>query len=174
MGFDINKLKITDPYQRRKSRMSQCDVVILFLDFDGVLHPAINYDGAQLMCNLPLLETVLRRAPWVEIVVSSTWRQNRPLEELQALFSRDIRSRIIGVTPQWRDVQGDASFGAYVRQAEIEHYLRESGRPWGQWLAVDDQRHLFKPFCANLYATNPATGLTEADCEALEQRLHPI
>jgi hypothetical protein len=145
--------------------------MILFLDFDGVLHPAVNYDPAQLLCKLPLLEGVLRQAPSVEIVISSTWRETRTLSELQALFSDDIAQRIIGVTPHWRDIQDEASVGTYVRQAEIEVWLRSSGKPWQQWLAVDDQPHLFRPFCKNLIATNADTGLSAADCELLAQRL---
>lgn len=145
--------------------------MILFLDFDGVLHPAINYNAELSMCNLPLLEDVLRRCPHVDVVISSTWRETRTLDELQALFSADIAPRIVDVTPQWRDIQDEASYGTYVRQAEIEAWLKSTGRAWEQWLAVDDQAHLFKPFCKNLFATNPVTGLTEADCKVLTQRL---
>ena len=145
--------------------------MILFLDFDGVLHPAVNYDATQLLTKLPLLEAILRQHPSVEIVVSSTWRETRTLSELRALFSPDIASRVIGVTPAWRDIQDEASYGAYVRQAEIEAWLKSTGRIWEQWLAVDDQAHLFKPFCKNLFVTNAATGLTASDCEVLVQRL---
>jgi hypothetical protein len=146
--------------------------VILFLDFDGVLHPEVNYNAERILCNLPLLEDVLRSRPQVDVVISSTWRETRTLTELQALFTPDIRCRVIGVTPRWRDVQDAASYGTYVRQAEIEAWLRNAGRSWEQWLAVDDQKHLFRPFCKNLFVTNPATGLTEADRELLAQRLH--
>lgn len=147
--------------------------MILFLDFDGVLHPAVNHDPALLLCKRPLLEDVLRHCESVEVVVSSTWRETRTLSELQSLFSDDIAQRVVGVTPQWRDVQDEVSFGSYVRQAEIEAWLRKSGQPWQQWLAVDDQAHLFRPFCKNLYTTNPGTGLTEDDYEVLVQRLCP-
>ncbi|WP_332853644.1 HAD domain-containing protein [Duganella sp. S19_KUP01_CR8] len=146
--------------------------MILFLDFDGVLHPDINYNAELLMCNRPLLEDVLRSRPKVDVVISSTWREAHALGELQSLFCADIAPRIVGVTPRWREIQDDSAFGRYVRQAEIEAWLRSHNRAWQQWLAVDDQPHLFKPFCANLFATNPATGLTEADCEVLAQRLH--
>jgi hypothetical protein len=145
--------------------------MILALDIDGVLHPAVNYDAALMLCNLPLLEDVLRLCAWVEVVVSSTWRETRTLPDLQALFSPDIRCRVIGVTPQWRDIQDEAAFGTYVRQAEIEAWLRATDRVWESWLAVDDQKHLFKPFCKNLLITNAATGLTAFDCEVLMQRL---
>lgn len=145
--------------------------MILALDIDGVLHPAVNYNPELLLLNLPMLEDVLRQRPSVEIVVSSTWRETRALSELRALFSHDIAARIVGVTPHWRDIQDETTYGAYVRQAEIEAWLRSTGRSWEQWLAVDDQKHLFKPFCKNLLVTNAATGLTKFDCEVLMQRL---
>lgn len=37
--------------------------MILFLDFDGVLHPAICHCDADLLCRRPLLESVLRDCP---------------------------------------------------------------------------------------------------------------
>lgn len=145
--------------------------MILFLDFDGVLHPAVNHEAALLLCNRPLLEDVLRRCPSVEIVVSSTWRKTRALDELRSLFSADIAPRIVGLTPQWREIQDPATYGTYVRQAEVESWLRSSERQWEQWMAVDDQAHLFRPFCKNLFVTNATTGLTEFDCEVLVQRI---
>ena len=145
--------------------------MILFLDADGVLHPQTNYRDELLLCRLPLLEDVLRARPHVDVVVSSTWRSTRTLAELQAIFSDDIAPRIIGMTPDWRAVQVAAASGTYVRQAEIEAWLYAASRGWEQWLAVDDQPHLFRPFCPNLIRTNPETGLTEADCILLAQRL---
>jgi len=52
---------------------------IIFLDFDGVLHP----DGVGLFSRLPLLESFLSRMPEAEIVVSSTWREDHTLDELR-------------------------------------------------------------------------------------------
>src|SRR5471030_668875 len=146
--------------------------MILFLDVDGVLHPEANYDSSLLLCNLHVLEGVLRRHPDVDVVISSTWRETWTLAELQALFSPDISPRITDVTPRWQDIQDESAYGTYVRHAEIEAWLRSHNRTWEKWLAVDDQKHLFKPFCKNLFVTNSATGLTEADCEALAQRLN--
>lgn len=145
--------------------------MILFLDFDGVLHPAICSSDADLLCRRPLLEAVLRDFPQVQIVVSSTWRESRTLPQLQAMFSSDISVRIIGATPRWQDLQDDATMGNYVRQAEIETWLRQAGRVWEAWVALDDQPWLFRPFLANLVRSDPATGLTEEICATLRQRL---
>lgn len=69
----------------------------MFLDFDGVLHPA-TVDPGQVHLNfqqLPLLEFLLREVPSVVVVISSSWRLQRPLSELRGLFSPDIPARII-------------------------------------------------------------------------------
>lgn len=148
--------------------------MILFLDFDGVLHPAICSDDGDLLCRRPMLETALRTEPHVDIVISSTWRENHTLGQLQALFSSDIAARIIGLTPTWQDVQDDTSMGTYVRQAEIESWLRQADRIWEPWVALDDQPWLFRPFLPNLVRSNPATGLTEQVCATLRQKLQHV
>ena len=55
--------------------------MIVFLDFDGVLHPEFDPDdperpkqNSDLFCRLPLIEAVLREFSQVEIVISSAWR----------------------------------------------------------------------------------------------------
>jgi len=147
--------------------------VLIFLDIDGVLHPNIVHDPELLLIHRPTLEAVLRARPDADIVISSTWRTTRTLAELRALFSADIAPRIISVTPHWTEVQDDDSWGAYVRQAEIEAWLRANGCPWREWVAVDDQPALFRPFCKNLVQTCGATGLDEATCVTLLERLKP-
>ncbi len=75
--------------------------MILFLDFDGVLHPFPKpNDPAQLFVNLDRLEGVFREYPDMQIVVSSTWRESHTLLELKALFSSDLRGRVIDVLPR--------------------------------------------------------------------------
>ncbi|WP_205895069.1 HAD domain-containing protein [Metapseudomonas otitidis] len=79
--------------------------MILFLDFDGVLHP--EYDGQAtpadvVFCHLPRFEAVMRDHPEVEIVISSTWREQFPLapcgrgshQTLRAGSSAQRRSRL--------------------------------------------------------------------------------
>lgn len=146
--------------------------MLLFLDIDGVLHPNIVHDPELLLMHRPTLEAVLRACPRVDVVISSTWRTTRTLAELRALFSDDIASRIISVTPHWTEVQDNDSWGAYVRQAEIEAWLRANGRPWEEWVAVDDQPALFRPFCKNLVQC-AATGLDDVTCGTLLNRLAP-
>ena len=76
--------------------------MILFLDFDGVLHPEYDRQAAPAdvaFCHLPRFEAVMCDHPEVEIVISSTWREQFPLDDLRARFSPDIAARIVGATP---------------------------------------------------------------------------
>lgn len=135
--------------------------MIIFLDFDGVLHPEPCFDLSNQFCFLPRLECVLREFVQLDIVISSTWRETRSLDTLRDLFHADLRDRIIGVTPHWRDHLELLDVIGYQRQAEIEAWLRSSDEPWVSWLAIDDKPYLFRPFLSNLIKTESSTGFNE-------------
>jgi hypothetical protein len=148
--------------------------MILFLDFDGVLHPDPCHDPSILFCHLPRLESILRDFPDVQVVISSTWRTGHTLDDLKSYFSPDIASRIIGVTPAWQDLPDllDKIGHTYVRQVEIEGWLRASVHPWEKWIAIDDKAYWFKPFLPNLIRTNARVGLAgEEVVDELRARL---
>ena len=146
--------------------------MILFLDFDGVLHADPCSDQTELFCRLPLLEEVLRDTPQVEIVVSSSWRECRTIDQLRNLFSADIRQRVIDVTPMAGAHQELAELigPTYRRSIEVEAWLRASGRPWLPWIALDDKRHWFRPFTKNLVCCDPLVGLSDDDIGELRRR----
>ncbi len=145
--------------------------MILFLDFDGVLHTEPCYDDGQLFSRLPRLENVLRDFPAVQVVISSTWRDKYSLSELRTFFSVDIAVRIIDVTPAWQDIPEIVDTMGYQRHAEIEGWLRRSGKPWFPWLAIDDKSYLFRPFLKNLIKTNSLIGFDEEAENRLRQSL---
>lgn len=118
---------------------------LLFLDFDGALHPYFlacdeGAPGARHFCDAPAFEAVVRQHPAVQVVISSSWRQDRPLDQLRANFSPDIRPRIVGVTPVLPNSHGDG-----VRQLEIEAWLARAGLAATPWVAVDDVVAGFNP-----------------------------
>lgn len=125
----------------------------LFLDFDGVLHPCfprsnLSYEQNQLFSCLPRLERVLREFADVELVISSSWRLNQPLERLAQHFSADIRTRIIGVTPLI-----DSRWPPYPpasRYAEIQLFLQQCHLKDIPWMALDDDAKLFPECCTQL------------------------
>ncbi|MFA9275572.1 MAG: HAD domain-containing protein [Candidatus Aquirickettsiella gammari] len=135
--------------------------MIIFLDFDGVLHPEPCYDQNQLFCFLPRLEKILHEFPHVSVVVSSTWRDTRSLDTLRDFFDVAIRHRIIGATPHWRERVELFEVIGYQRQTEIEAWLRDSGEPWLPWIAIDDKPYLFRSFLSNLIKTESSSGFDE-------------
>lgn len=141
--------------------------MILFLDFDGVLHPfPTPSDADRLFCNLPRLEEVLRDFPEVQIVISSSWREERSLAELAAFFSPDIGSRVVGVLPVI--AIGGLADMAVVRYREIEQFLEAQGE-LAQWIAIDDDPALFPPECSRLLLCEDGFGVAEE--QALRKRL---
>lgn len=143
--------------------------MILFLDFDGVLHPFHRPQGA--LTRLPDFERVMRDYPEVDIVISSSWREGYTLAELRGFFSDDIAARIIDVTPVLPAVGP-----LCVREAEIDAWRSLRGRSTEPWVAIDDCALFFSPGCANLILVDPALGFNAATERALRERLssHPF
>ena len=86
--------------------------VVLFLDFDGVLHPYRDGPGTHQLVNekikglsancfscLGRFEQWLHRHPSVEVVFSTSWRLYVPVTELRSYFSPELRQRLKACTP---------------------------------------------------------------------------
>lgn len=145
--------------------------MILFLDFDGVLHPTDARMG-ELFCHVPPLEAVLREYPAVEIVISSTWREAHPLDELRGFFSADIARRIVGQTPA-RPERSEVppELWPFVREGECAVWMRRQQCESRSWLALDDDAVQFRPRSPILHLVDGQRGLTRADLTALRLRL---
>ena len=146
--------------------------MILFLDFDGVLHPE-DAPAAGLFCCSPVLWRVLRARPEVDVVFSTSWREIKSLKEMIVLSTRnegsDLGHRFVGQTPviplaRYRE-------HSHPREEECFRWLSENSRTESPWLALDDLARLFSPGCRNLYRVNHRTGLTDADIPAILERL---
>jgi hypothetical protein len=129
---------------------------VLFLDFDGVLHPCGGVAAGVRFSRRPMFETLLQEPDLrhVEIVISSTWREAYPLRKLIAMFSKDIQPRIIGATPTLDDVAA-----RHLRYREIRSWLNAHPEIV-HWAALDDAVDDFpNDKRANVIFTNPAIGL---------------
>lgn len=147
--------------------------MIIFLDFDGVLHPFLERSSAKAFCYLPRLESVLRDFPNVQIVIASTQREFVPLPLLKEQFASDIAACIVGTTPVHQIC--DAGDVVSSRYREILAYLDGSG---ADWLALDDDASLFPPGCAELILCDdgfrdPEEHALRAALEALERKQVP-
>lgn len=117
--------------------LSGRDGLIIFLDIDGVLHPLFPRKDRPAkesapFAYLPRLSSVLHDYPHTYVVISSTWRVNRTLNELKSLFPSDLQDRIIGSTPILEDSQQPGG-----REAEASSWL-DSHPEHTSWVAIDD------------------------------------
>ena len=149
-------------------------VQILFLDFDGVMHPEFCNESKHFV-HRDAFEAVMRSAPDVELVISSTWRHKRSLDELKALFAADVAARIIGTTPFYAQLEDvpDALVG-YEREAECRNWLRQQGCLTRGWLAVDDRSWNFRPFNPHVFLVDGDVGLDADAAAKLAARIHGV
>ena len=132
---------------------------VLFLDFDGVLHPTSH--GSTLFSQMNLLEEALGDGA-CQIVISSSWRFHMDLTRLRGQFPKSIQERILGVT-------GEPYIGSYARFHEINAYVQEQGV--NDWRAFDDAFWEFPKGCEQLIRCNPNTGLTVSEVNRLQSWL---
>lgn len=135
---------------------------LLFLDFDGVLHP----NGAAPPClfaRTDALMRVLDEHPELEVIVSSSWRFHHGWDDLLETLPGPLAARVTACT-------GAAQPGKFQRHREISSFVRlqaasrAGGRPWR---ALDDITWEFPPGCAELIPCDGALGLQEEQLEAL-------
>ena len=146
--------------------------MILFLDFDGVLHP--QHDGEptpadRAFCHLARFEAVMRDFPGVQIVISSMWREQCSLDELRARFLPDIAARNIGVTPVTPRI--DDKYMPARREGEILDLLMSAQRLDEPWLAFDDANWQFRQHRDRVIACTWYVGLDNSIEAALRTAL---
>lgn len=147
---------------------------ILFLDFDGVLHPStievdwVNEGGKMtpkaegLFAHVDALARALEPFPDLRIVVSSSWRSMYPIEELREVLG-PLGHRVIDTTgrrvgTRWQDIEGYLS-----RRAPVP------------WIACDDDDHGWPDDLRHqLIRPNPLVGLTSDDLSELVRRVGVI
>lgn len=141
--------------------------MILFLDFDGILHP--KYIGVKYFCRTKLLWQILRSCPDMQVVFSTSWRKMHKPEELLEFATygggENLAHRFVGQTPIIK-----ARSDHDLRDLEIQQWL-DTNQHTGHWLALDDMPELFCSEHPNLYLVDGSTGLTEADVAAIIQRV---
>jgi hypothetical protein len=134
---------------------------LIFLDFDGVLHPCT----AGTFIYVERFEAFLRKHACLRVVLSTSWRLDYGWYDLMALFSADVRERFIGGTPRLDDAL------PAVREQEIHAWLREHGGLNLDWVALDDDASLFTPHCQQLVRCETVRGLRAAQLEQIEAKL---
>lgn len=121
---------------------------VLFLDFDGVLHPTLAQPSALFIHGARLAE-VLRPYP-VKIVISSSWRFHFSKIEILAKLPDELCYAVIGVT-------GNAHVGKFARWHEIHQYIKNHRVT--DWRALDDSSFEFPLGCKELIACDGSIGV---------------
>jgi len=141
---------------------------VLFLDFDGVLHPKGGVSATGRFSRLPFLEALLVEPAMadVEIVIASTWREAYSLPQLRGLFPAALQGRILDVTPQLDDTDSN-----YLRYREIRAWLNRHPKV-ERWAVLDDAEDEFPPDKRErAVCTDPRVGLTKDGVIALRRLL---
>ena len=130
---------------------------VIFLDFDGVLHPGdalsvtirasrLKFSGELLFCWAHILDEIASQHP-CQIVIHSSWRLHMDLRDLSARLPKGVAACVVGST------KGDG------RYQSIQDYKREHGV--SSCRILDDDAAAFPQACADLILCNPDYGLHE-------------
>ena len=127
--------------------------MVLFLDFDGVLHPDAAYlvkgrptlkGEGHLFMWAPLLVDVLSNSTDVQIVLSTSWARELSYSRACGWLPQELRTRVIGAT--WHSAmsfkrEGFRSLSTWwdeaTRYQQIKRYVARAALT--EWLAIDDQ-----------------------------------
>jgi len=127
---------------------------IIFLDFDGVLHPLeAGHDKAGFLCWLPLLESLLVNAPDVRLLVHSTWRYMYSDAELATLLG-PLSERFLGSTPK------------VARELAVEMVLQANKGRVRSHLVLDDDCREFTSGRLNVLFCDSKTGISALNIQA--------
>jgi hypothetical protein len=126
---------------------------VLFLDYDGVLHPdevyleqgrPVLYSDGELFQWTPILEELLALHPKVKIVLSTSWVRILGFGRARSKLPRSLRHRVIGAT--WHSSMGTVDgmslgrttwWDRATRYEQIRRYATRAAL--SDWVAVDDQ-----------------------------------
>jgi hypothetical protein len=156
---------------------------VLFLDFDGVLHPdavylsrtgpALRSEGELFMwaCHL---ETALGQFPTVSLVLSTSWVRHLGFKRATKYLPPALASRVVGAT--WhssmaKEWPGDEKWDGRTRYQQISRYA--SRAQLSSWISVDDDSEGWPQSAGNhLVTCDPMMGLGDAPTlRVLEGRL---
>lgn len=105
--------------------------VAIFLDFDGVFHPYFSSDNEKFQDVPNFKEIIDRYSDRIDfnIVISSSWKKRKTLDEIKSIFPKIIADKIVSKTPDFKDEDGS-------RLAEAKEWIANSNIQ--HWIAIDD------------------------------------
>ncbi|WP_153946218.1 HAD domain-containing protein [Cupriavidus sp. U2] len=144
---------------------------VLYLDFDGVLHPdsvfrtrngieLLHYPGRSLFEHVPLLDDALKPYPEVRIVLSTSWQLiEGGYEGAKSRLSAGLQARCIGGTYN-RRVNRKTWFEGMSRPEQV--VLDVKRRQPEKWIAVDDWPGEWPTWASqNVVRADPVLGIAD-------------
>ena len=161
----------------------QTNTRVLFLDFDGVLHPDAVYLSRQgptlkaegtLFMWAPILTNLLVDFPMISLVLSTSWVRHLGYKRALAYLPIELQERVIGATwhssmaKHWVD---ENLWDGKTRYDQICRYAARS--QLREWIALDDDIQGWAEDSAQrLIACTPDLGLSAAHTQAELRRHH--
>lgn len=128
--------------------------VVLYLDFDGVLHPedvrlvknapVLFRDGVSLFEWAPLLEDALTPFPDVRVVLSTTWVRIKGFSYAKKRLPAGLQKRVVGATWHSQMRHGAGWYSKYhnpwAGKSRCSQIVEDSLRRniGARWVALDD------------------------------------
>lgn len=130
--------------QKPATEQSPTSRPVLFLDYDGVLHPDAVYrtsqgivlrrQGLRLFEWAPLLEAALAPHPEVRIVLSTSWVRVVDFDHSRQRLPPGLQTRVIGAT--WHSQMDEFEWETLSRFNQVMRYVVRHRLQ--RWLAIDD------------------------------------
>lgn len=151
--------------------------MILFLDFDGVLHPDSVYMGSSgpllrapgaLFMWASILESQLLQFADINIVLSTSWVRQLDFSRAKKKLPAALRERVVGSTWHSSMAKGWADQNWWDQASRYQQIMRYVNRTnTTQWLAVDDDGEGWNAAHRDkLVLTNPSTGISPQQVQA--------
>jgi len=134
--------------------------VYVFVDFDGCMHPFfpdINMEDWEnkyfsYAPNFAQCITEMEAEGYqISVVISSSWRTSRDMEQLVSFFPDEIKKNIVGKNPKMASYYVTGT--KYNREDECRQYMTDNGIV-APWFALDDDKDIYYTAEKLLYCPN--------------------
>jgi hypothetical protein len=131
---------------------------VIFTDIDGVFNLAVSSKKNWNYSSIEIYNRICEEFD-LKPVITSTWRTNHTIKELQRVFEYwGIEPEIYDYTPiLYNEPRG----------IEIDTWLREN--PCDKWVVIDDNISGITPFVSNVVKCRGWLGLTEDEYHEIKK-----
>ncbi|MDO3622828.1 HAD domain-containing protein [Ralstonia pseudosolanacearum] len=156
------------PLITRSGKLRRAMASVLFLDFDGCLHPdnvhrvdgapVLLTEGNELFEHVQLLVDALEPYPSLQIVLSTRWVPVFGFDESVARLPASLRSRVAGTIHEFCNDRWE--WAELSRFDQVMRYV--DGKGIESWLALDDDNHAWpESYEKRLVCPKPRLGVGE-------------